>query len=369
MHVKLPVLTGLPYRANDPSCDSSGDLQPSASELADLTIPYVPTHAPLMDGFSRVHRSVRLSVTDVCNLRCLYCMPDEGVHFLPNDRLLSFEQHERIVRLLAQCGVYKVRLTGGEPLVRPRLAELVQRLQSIPGIRDIALTTNGMLLADQIDALVAAGLQRVNISLDTLRDETFRKLARRDGLERVLRGVEAACSFPGIQVRINTLLLRDINLDDLIPLVRFARERNLEMRFIEFMPLDAERKWNSERMVSAAETRQRLEAEFGCLQPLSSQQPQQTSRSYAFLDGGSQVGFISSVTEPFCHQCDRLRITAEGYIRNCLFSRQDCDLTTALTSDDDNKLEYQIRECLAQKSLSHGGSLSSPSRTMHRIGG
>ncbi|MFO1064351.1 MAG: radical SAM protein [Pirellulales bacterium] len=218
---------------------------------------------PLIDRFARVHRSIRISVTDRCNIRCQYCMPAGDIQFLNEQRLLDFESITQFVSAVSEAGIRKVRITGGEPLMRPRLEELIAKLNAIPTIEDIALTTNGMLLADKAEALRDAGLKRINISLDTLRDETFRRLSRRDGLDKVLAGIAAATERTHWEVRLNALVMRDINLDEVYELVEFAGERGLTMRFIEFMPLDADRAWTTEQMVSGAELRERLQSRFG----------------------------------------------------------------------------------------------------------
>lgn len=333
---------------------------------------------PLVDRHQRIHRAMRISVTDVCNIRCQYCMPDGDVKFLASDRHLTYEQIARVVQVCADLGIENYRLTGGEPLVRPGLHELIDQLIRISGVTDVAITTNGMLLKPQLPQLVQAGLKRINISLDTLSEATFKKLSRRDGLHQVLEGIEAALAEPKVQVRLNALVLRDINRQDVVELVRFARARQITIRFIEFMPLDAQRAWNQTRMVSGHELRELLQAEFGSLTPLNATDPAQPASDYAF-DDGSRVGFIDAVSQPFCSRCDRLRLTSDGKLRNCLFGKQEWDVGQLLgqlyagTSQElDSQLEHLIRECVLAKAAAHGiddPEFQPPTRAMYQIGG
>ena len=256
------------------------------------------TAEPLVDSFGRVHTNLRISVTDRCNIRCFYCMPNENVQFRPRDELLTFEEIERFVCVVAGMGVHKLRLTGGEPLVRAELHKLVGKLAAVPGIRDIALTTNGILLAEQVDDLRRAGLRRLNISLDTLSDETFRRISRRDGLDRVLAGIFAAKRAGFEKIRLNTVAIRGITDDEIVPLGRFAREHDLELRFIEFMPLDAEQHWQSEQVLDGDEIRARLEDAFGPLVPESRPDPSQPAMDFRFADGGGAHWFYQSGVAP-----------------------------------------------------------------------
>jgi GTP 3',8-cyclase len=337
-----------------------------------------PIRLPLVDRYQRVHRAMRISVTDVCNIRCQYCMPDGEVKFLAKDRHLSYSQIARVVQVCAGLGIKDYRLTGGEPLVRPGLHELISSLLEIRGVADVALTTNGMLLKDQLPQLVAAGLRRVNISLDTLSEDTFKRLSRRAGLHLVLEGIEAALSEPRLQVRLNALVLRDVNLPDIIELVQFAKTRQITMRFIEFMPLDAERTWNQTRMVAGQELRELLASHFGPLTPHKSLDPAQPATDYTFADGTS-VGFIDSVSQPFCSRCDRLRLTSDGKLRNCLFGKQEWDIGQLLSqpasqypAELDQQLETLLRECVDAKAAAHGiddPQFQPPARAMYQIGG
>ena len=332
---------------------------------------------PLIDGFGRVHRSLRISVTDRCNIRCQYCMP-EIASFLPANQLLSFEEITEFVRIAATLGLRDVRITGGEPLMRPQLEVLLRCLHAINGIDELALTTNGMLLASQLDRLVAAGLRRINISLDTLNESVFQRLSRRAGLDQVLAGIDAAASDPRVKVRLNALVMREVNLGEVLDLVEFARQRSLPIRFIEFMPLDAEKSWSRAQMVSGDEMRSRLVARFGPLVPLERHDPSQPSSDYTFADGCGSVGFIDSVSQPFCGACDRLRLTADGKLRNCLFGREEWDVRTLLRVSADDRavtasaLESTLRACLAAKRAAHGidaDDFAPPERAMFQIGG
>ncbi|MCE9603953.1 MAG: GTP 3',8-cyclase MoaA [Planctomycetia bacterium] len=327
----------------------------------------------LVDTFGRVHTDLRISVTDRCNIRCFYCMPNENVTFKPHDELLTFEEIERFVRIVAPLGINKLRLTGGEPLVRRDLPLLVKKLAAIDAIEDLALTTNGILLAEHAEALRQAGLRRINISLDALDRETFRAIARRDGLEDVLAGIAAAQRVGFEKIKLNAVAIRGLTEAQIIPLGRFARERGLELRFIEYMPLDAERTWRNEQVLSGNEILATLEAEFGPLEPVPALHAGQPASDYRFVAGGGIVGFINPVTEPFCGDCNRLRITAEGQLRNCLFSQTEFDVRALLRSDaDDEHIVRLIRDCIAAKLAGHGirsDDFSRPARAMYQIGG
>lgn len=328
---------------------------------------------PLIDGFGRVHTNLRVSVTDRCNIRCFYCMPAENVRFKPRRELLDFEEIARFVRVLAEMGVNKVRLTGGEPLVRHDLSVLVAMLAQVPGVRDIAMTTNGMLLAQQATALRKAGLKRLNISLDSLNPETFFKISRREGLDQVLEGIFAAQKVGFEKIRLNAVAIRGITEDEIVPLGHFAREHGMEMRFIEFMPLDADGAWDTEQVLSGAAIREVLEREIGPLVPLAVEDPSQPATDYAFADGRGQIGFINPVTQPFCHNCNRLRLTAEGNVRNCLFSTVEWDAREILRgggSDDD--LAALVAASIGAKRAGHGidsDEFVKPARAMYQIGG
>ncbi len=329
--------------------------------------------APLVDRFGRVHTSLRISVTDRCNIRCFYCMPDENIQFLPRRELLTFEEILRFVQVAVRLGIHKLRITGGEPLVRSDLSRLIGMLSAVQGIDDIALTTNGILLANQAHQLKDAGVQRLNISLDALQEETFRKIARRDGLGSVLRGIAVAQQVGFAKIRLNALAIAGLNEHEIIPLAQFARQHRLELRFIEYMPLDAENNWQLDQVLSGEQVRQALEKEFGPLLPVERHDSSQPAVDYAFEDGGGRIGFIDSVTQPFCSDCNRLRLTAEGQIRNCLFATTEWDARRILRSDcsDDDLIEL-LRESVLAKKVGHGmdtDDFVKPKRAMYQIGG
>ena len=329
--------------------------------------------SPLIDSLGRVHTNLRISVTDRCNLRCFYCMPAENVVFRPREELLSFEEIERFVRAMAPLGIHKLRLTGGEPLVRNDLPSLVRRLAAIPGIQDLALTTNGLLLAEQAVDLKQAGLRRLNVSLDALQEETFQRITRRTGLQRVLDGIFAAQQIGFQKIRLNAIAIRGLTEAEVVPLAKFSRAHGLELRFIEFMPLDADHQWNSESVLTGKSLRHILEKEFCPLVPLARKDPSQPAIDYRFADDQGIVGFINPVSEPFCESCNRLRLTAEGQVRNCLFSTEEWD-TRALLRSGGNAHEIQqlVRDCVAAKQPAHGigkGDFQQPQRAMYQIGG
>jgi cyclic pyranopterin phosphate synthase len=328
---------------------------------------------PLIDAFGRVHTNLRVSVTDRCNIRCFYCMPAENVRFKPRNELLTFEEIERVVRVIATLGVNKLRLTGGEPLVRHGLPVLVKKLASISGITDIALTTNGILLAEQAQQLKDAGLRRLNISLDSLDPETFFRISRREGLDRVLAGIAAAKRVGFQKTKLNAVAIRGLTEPDIVPLGRFAREQGMDMRFIEFMPLDAEGNWDNEQVLSGAQIREVLEAEFGPLTPTVRDDPSQPATDYHFADGSGLIGFINPVTQPFCSSCNRLRLTAEGQVRNCLFSTEEWDARAILREGgSDEELAELFRASVGAKRAGHGinsDEFLRPERAMYQIGG
>ena len=328
---------------------------------------------PLIDQFGRVHTSLRISVTDRCNIRCFYCMPNENVQFRPRQEILTFEEIVRFARVVAGLGVNKLRLTGGEPLVRSDLVKLVSALNEVPGIQEIALTTNGILLEEFAEPLKTAGLTRLNISLDTLSEQTFRRIARRDGLDRVLAGIEAAKRAGFKQIRLNAVAMKGVTEPELVPLTQYALGRGMQMRFIEFMPLDAEQNWQAEQVLSGEEIRRALEEALAPLEPDERTDPSQPASDFHFTDGRGSVGFINPVSQPFCDQCNRLRLTAEGQIRNCLFSAVEWDARALLRNGaSDEQIADLVRDCVQAKKPGHGidepGFLR-PERAMYQIGG
>jgi cyclic pyranopterin phosphate synthase len=327
---------------------------------------------PLVDGHGRPIGDVRISVTDRCNFRCQYCMPAEGLPWLNRDALLSYEEIERIVRLLAAMGVHDVRLTGGEPLVRRELWRLVEKLSALEDVHDLSLTTNGYLLAKQVGDLVGAGLRRVNVSLDALAPDRFFQLTRRDSLAQVLEGLEAAQAHPELRpIKVNVVALRDFTEAEVVRFAEFARSEPYVIRFIEFMPLDADRSWSRERVLPNEEVRAMIDAVY----PLEAvgRERHGTSRRWRFADGKGEIGFISPVTEPFCGDCNRIRLTAEGELRTCLFSLHETDLRGPLRSGaSDAELEAIVRDAVWRKELKHhvnDEGFVQPERTMSRIGG
>ena len=327
---------------------------------------------PLVDGHGRSIGDVRISVTDRCNFRCQYCMPAEGLPWLQRDALLTYEELARVVRVLSEMGVHDVRLTGGEPLVRRELWRLVEAIAAIEGVHDLSLTTNGYLLEAQVAGLVAAGLKRVNVSLDALAKDRFFELTRRDSLDRVLAGLAAAQAHPELRpIKVNAVALRGFTEDEVLRFAAFAREEPYEVRFIEFMPLDADHGWDMSKVLPSAEIRAMIETEYE-LVPLGRQR-HGTARRYAFADGKGEIGFISPVSEPFCGDCNRIRITAEGMLRTCLFSMNETDLRAPLRAGaSDAELEQIVRDAVWRKELKHHvgePGFIQPARSMSRIGG
>lgn len=325
----------------------------------------------LIDTFGRVHNNLRISVTDRCNLRCTYCMPEEVV-FMDRDELLSFEEITRFVELAAPLGIDKIRLTGGEPLMRRGLASLVRMLAKVEGIRDIGLTTNGILLAGQAQELYDAGLRRINVSLDTLDPARFREIARRDGLENVLEGIQAAKRAGFDPIKINAVSIRGITETEVGPLARYARDHELELRFIEYMPIGADH-WERNKVYFAHEILEQLEREVAPLVPAENYDPRAPAMEFRYTDGGGRVGIIASVSRPFCLSCNRIRLTADGKLRNCLFALQEVDVKRLLRDNLDSAgVQEVIRQNVRDKWEGHEINTArfiKPTRTMHAIGG
>jgi cyclic pyranopterin phosphate synthase len=327
----------------------------------------------LIDSFGRVHNNLRISVTDRCNIRCFYCMPAENVQFMRREQLLSFEEIERFVRAVVPLGVDKVRLTGGEPLVRRDLPVLVEKIASIAGVRDIGITTNGILLAEQAQALWDAGLRRINVSLDALDPVKFQQITRREGYEKVIEGIQAAQAVGFDPVKINAVSVRGLTESEIVPFGHFARETGVELRFIEFMPLDADNAWEREKVLFAHEIIETLSREIMPLVPLPEQDPTAPATDFEFEDGLGRVGFIASISQPFCMSCNRFRLTADGKLRNCLFSLDETDVKTLLRSGaTDDQIQKAVRECVAAKWEGHEINTArfiQPDRPMYSIGG
>ncbi len=329
---------------------------------------------PLEDRYGRVHDDLRVSVTDRCNLRCTYCMPVEPQWF-PRDEILSYEEIVRLVRIAIAHGVRRVRITGGEPLVRRDIATLVRMLAGEPGVQDLSLTTNGLRLSEMAQPLAAAGLSRINVSLDTLHAERFRELTQRDALARVLLGLDAAAAAGLTPVKINTVLVRGMNDDEIEPLIERARTHGWEVRFIEFMPLANGHTWERARVVSGDEVRRRIGRRWP-IEPDLQGDPHAPATRYRFRDGRGSLGFIDSVTRPFCPTCTRLRLTADGKFRVCLYDDAETDLRGPLRAGaSDEELGRSMARAVRGKGpggaleiLARGAALPLV-RTMHQIGG
>jgi cyclic pyranopterin phosphate synthase len=328
---------------------------------------------PLIDRFGRVHNNLRISVTDRCNLRCFYCMPADNVQFMDRSELLTFEEIARFVRAVTPLGITQLRLTGGEPLVRKDLPRLVALLAAIPEIDDLGLTTNGLLLVEQAADLFAAGLRRINVSLDALDPVRFRQFTRRDGYEKVLEGLRAAQEVGFHPIKVNAVSVRGLTEEEIVPFGRFARETGLEVRFIEYMPLDAENAWERDKVLFASEIIDRLSQEIMPLVPLPSEDPNAPATDYIFADGIGRIGFIASVSQPFCGQCNRIRLTADGKLRNCLFSLEETDVRSLLRGGgDDDDIRDAVRNSVAAKKEGHEINTArfiQPARPMYSIGG
>ncbi|HEX8207379.1 MAG TPA: GTP 3',8-cyclase MoaA [Solirubrobacteraceae bacterium] len=324
----------------------------------------------LRDGHGRAIGDLRLSVTDRCNFRCQYCMPAEGLPWLDRSAVLSFEEIERLVALFASMGVRDVRLTGGEPLVRRAFPALAAKLA--PLVDDLSVTTNGFLLERDAEALVRAGVNRFNVSIDSLQRDRFFEMTRRDALPRVLAGLEALAAFPEAHpIKVNAVALRGFTEDEVVPFAHFAREHPYEVRFIEFMPLDADRAWEIDKVLTGEEIRAAIHEVFP-LEP-EPRDAHATARVYRFADGRGRIGFINPVSEPFCGDCNRIRLTAEGKLRTCLFSINETDLRGPLRSGaSDDELERIVREAVWRKELKHRVNepgFVQPARSMSAIGG
>ncbi len=331
----------------------------------------MPLEGPLVDRYGRVHDDLRISVTDRCNLRCVYCMPEEGLSFLPMEQLLTFDEITRLARVAKGLGVTALRITGGEPLVRKGLPSLIAQLSAL-GFEDLAMTTNGTGLAKVAGELAAAGLRRVNVSCDSLRPERFADIRRRGKLDVVLHAMHAAEKAGLTPLKVNVVLLRGHNDDEILDFASFARTTGRIVRFIEFMPLDAQGKWDRNQLVPGREVFERI-AEVWPLEPLSEPSGTAPAERFRFADGIGEIGLISSVSEPFCGTCNRLRVTADGALRNCLFSDDERTVRALLRNGgSDADVASLFRQAVWAKFPGHGinepGFLS-PARSMSMIGG
>ncbi|MCG9477905.1 MAG: GTP 3',8-cyclase MoaA [Actinomycetia bacterium] len=324
----------------------------------------------LVDGFGRVHRDLRISVTDRCNFRCTYCMPAEGLDWMAREDLLTYEELTRVARVCVErFGFDGIRLTGGEPTVRANLPVLIEQLSSL-GV-DLSLTTNGTTLTNLAPTLVSAGLERINISLDSLQRERFEQITRRDELDKVLDGIDAAVSAGLAPVKINCVVMRGVNDDEIVDFARFGRERGVTVRFIEFMPLDAQGEWTNEQVVTKAEIVAAIGDVFP-LEPVAERESDPAAR-WRYVDGGGEFGVIPSVTEAFCESCDRVRLTADGMLRHCLFATRELDLRTLLRNEaTDDDLAAAITAEVGAKWAGHQINqvhFIRPARSMSQIGG
>jgi len=346
----------------------------------------------LVDSHGRTLRDLRVSLTDRCNFRCLYCLPETEAaqnfyrghwaklpnskpivqEWVPKAHLLSFEEIERVIRLAVSLGITKIRLTGGEPLLRQEVEKLVARISAISGIEDMAMTTNGFLFAEKARALRDAGLRRVSFSMDSLDRDNFKKMTGRDGLDSVRQSIRLAKELGFAPVKVNAVVIRDINDHELESLVTFARDEAVSLRFIEFMPLDSARAWQKEMVVPGAEILRRLQARFD-LRLVANDNPSSTSKRWAHADGRGEIGIIAPVSEPFCGHCNRIRLTADGKVRTCLFSVTEHDLRSRLRAGaSDADLDAWLRGVVWQKEARH--HIGEPdfvpaSRSMSCIGG
>jgi GTP 3',8-cyclase len=315
---------------------------------------------------------LRVSVVDRCNFRCQYCMPAEGLPWLDRSEILSFEELQRLVGVFASMGVKDLRLTGGEPLVRREFPKLVSMLRAVEAVEEIAVTTNGYLLERDAEALVRAGVDRFNVSIDSLARDAFFRITRRDALPQVLRGLEAIAAFPEVRpIKVNAIAMRDFTEGEVLRFCELARSSDYQVRFIEFMPLDADRAWRPESVLTGKEIRAIIEADHPLVE--LPREPHATARVFRFADGGGEIGFISPVSEPFCADCNRVRVTSDGKLRTCLFSIHETDLREPLRSGaGDDELAELIRDAVWRKELKHRVNepgFRQPPRTMSQIGG
>jgi cyclic pyranopterin phosphate synthase len=352
--------------------DKPTSFVPTSRLLAQRPSPGVGSHR-LIDAYGRHISDLRISVTDRCNFRCVYCMPEEGMQWLKRETILSFDEIERLARIGVELGIEEVRLTGGEPTLRPDLPELVARLSGLP-LRSLSLTTNGFFLRKLARPLAEAGLKRINVSLDTLQHDRFHQIARRHGLDEVLGGLEELERYPSISpIKVNVVAMRDFTEDEVVAFAKLARRKPYVIRFIEFMPLDADGNWQRERVLSGPEIKTIVERDFMPLVPVAAE-PSSTSRRFTFEDGIGEIGFINPVSQPFCGTCNRIRLTADGQVRTCLFSIDEWDLRGPLrTGASDAELAGILLEAVSHKELKHkineGEAFQRASRSMSQIGG
>jgi len=328
----------------------------------------------LVDSFGRVINSLRISVTDRCNFRCTYCMPEQGMQWVNKNEILSYEEIFYLTKIFAELGINKIRLTGGEPLVRKDLYKLIFLISSIEKIDDISLTTNGYFLPEMAEQLYNAGLRRINISLDSLNSLKFNLITRRNNFHRVLEGIEKAVETGFDPIKINAVIMRGINDNELKEFAKLARSTDLKIRFIEFMPIGLDDGWTNEKVITYKEIIERIENETGLKLKSVDTEKSEPARRYVFEDGIGEIGFINSVSEPFCENCNRVRLTAEGKLRTCLFSMGETDLKSFLRDNnkDKNKIKEIIINAVLNKERGHlinKPEFTRPKRTMSQIGG
>jgi len=326
----------------------------------------------LVDTFGRVVNNLRISVTDRCNLRCQYCMPADGVPWVPKEQVLSFEEMVRIVRVMSGMGISKIRITGGEPLVRRGLTDLVERFSRLAGVEDISLTTNGVLLAPLAHALYKAGLGRINISLDSLRPDSFASITRANLFGRIKEGIQAAVEAGFDPIKLNMVVIRGVNDDEIADFARLTRHSHFEVRFLEYMPLDGYGNWDRNKLVSGAEILERLRA-VGKLEMIQSNDRSEVAQRFRLSGCQGEIGLILPVTQPFCANCSRLRVTAEGFIKNCLFGQEEWNLRDLMRAGgSDEEVRAMIFVAVLKKKAAFGGldlDYDRSARNMSQIGG
>jgi cyclic pyranopterin phosphate synthase len=328
--------------------------------------------SPLIDTFGRVATNLRISITDRCNFRCRYCMPEEGMKWIERSEILTYEEITRLAKLFIKLGINKIRLTGGEPTLRKGVVDLVAMLAPLPGLKDLGMTTNGFLLKELSGDLYRAGLKRINVSLDSLSAERFEKLVRRNYLDKVLAGLDELAKYPIRPVKINTVIIKGFNDDEVMPLVEFARERDYQIRFIEFMPLDGDGFWTRDKVMTTAEILEIVRSRY-LIFPKETRADHVPADTFYFSDNRGEIGIISSVSEPFCESCNRIRITADGHFRNCLFAIEETDLKTPMRNGaSDEDLAELFHKDVWRKWAGHQINLATfikPKRNMSQIGG
>ena len=337
-----------------------------------MSVDTQPQRPILKDGMGRTIVNLRISVTDRCNFRCTYCMPADNVEFMDREKLLSFEELTRVVQVVSKMGIYRLRLTGGEPLLRKDLPSLVKMLKGVQGIEDVAMTTNAFFLKEHAQALADAGLSRLNISLDALDKEKFAHVNRRDCVQQVLDGIAKARDVGFQSIKINAVAMKDFSETEIIHLVEYGRSDGFEIRFIEFMPLDADKTWERDKVLFGHEIVDIIKEKFP-LEPIQDSLEIGPASEFRFADGKGKIGIITAVSNPFCDYCNRIRMTADGKLRTCLFSENEHNLKELIRGGaSDADIEQRIREALVIKEPGHKINLDDfkrPERAMHAIGG